>query len=313
MQIAEYLQRLQRILGDQNFQRFNPYDLVEYINEARRWVASQGECVRVLCPSTAGLSSITLVSGGTGYTSAPTVTISPPNIGTAATATAVVAGGAVIAIQLLTPGSGYSSPTFPGVSFSGGGGSGATATPVLAPFAQTVVGQEVYQHAAFNPLILSIGTGAAEIIAINSIAVSWGSMKPMLRRFPAWGDFQAYLRSYNVGVQGYSRVWAQYQRGTTGSFYIWPVPSQASQMDLDCICLPQALDLQSNLGLDAIPYPWTNAVPYKAAEIAVLGEPDLRELADRFRQHFELRMQFAATTASTQAMVPDYYSAAASF
>jgi hypothetical protein len=308
--ITSYLQRLQQILGDQNFQRFNPYDLVSYINEARNWVALQGECVRVLCPSTAGLSSITLTSGGSGYTSAPIVTISGPNVGATATAQAVVAGGAVIAVQVLTPGSGYSSPTLPGISFSGGGGSGAAATPVLAPFCQTVAGQEVYTHASFNPLILSSGTGAARIININSIAVSWGSMKPTLRRMN-WGDFQAYLRSYNVGVQGYSRVWAPYQRGANGSFYIWPIPSQASQMDLDCICTPQDLDLQSDAGLEPIPYPWTQAVPYKAAQIAVLGEPDLRDLADRYQQHFELRMQFAATTGSSQSVVGDYYNPAA--
>jgi hypothetical protein len=304
--ITEYMQRLQRILGDQAFQRFNPYDLVDYINEARGYVAAQGECIRVLCPSTAGLSSVQLTAGGTGYTTAPTVTISPPNVGQAATAVATVFGGAVTAVQVLTPGSGYSTPTLPGVSFSGGGGSGAAANPVLMPFCQTTVGQEVYTHASFNPLIKSTGTGASEIIAIRSIAVSWGSMKPTLRQM-TWGDFQAYLRSYNVGVQGYSRVWAPYQRGTNGSFYIWPIPSQASQMDLDCVCLPAPLDLQSNQGLEPIPYPFTQAVPYKAAEVAVLGEPDLRDLADRYRQHYDLRMQFASATGASQSVIPDYY------
>lgn len=307
--IADYMQKLQRILGDQNFSRFNPFDLLAYINEARGFVASQGECVRVLCPSTAGLSSIQVTAGGSGYTSAPTVIITAPNVGQTATAQAVVSGGAVTAVQVLFAGSGYSTPTLPGVTFAGGGGSGATATAVLMPFAQIVPAQEVYQFQSFNPLIRGTGTGADSIIAINSIAISWGSMKPMLRNMP-WGDFQAYLRAYNVGNQGYSRVWSQYQRGVNGSFYIWPIPSQFSQMDLDCICLPAPLSLDNNLQIEAIPYPWTQAVPYKAAEVAVLGEPDLRDLADRYRQHYDLRMQFASVVGASTAMVPDYYNPA---
>ena len=306
--LSLYLQRLQRILGDQTVERFNPFDLVEYINEARTFTAIQGECVRVLCPSTAGVASVLVTAGGSGYTLPPTVTITSPNVGTTATATTIIRAGAVIAVNLVNPGSGYTSPTMPGISFAGGGGTGAAATVNLMPFAQTVAGQEVYPFSMFNPLIAGAGQGAAEIISINTVAVSWGSMKPMLRRM-TWGDFQAYLRSYNVGVQGYSRVWAPYARGSGGSFYIWPIPSQASQMDLDCICTPADLimGLNDNQQVEAIPSPWTKAVPYKAAELAVMGEPDLRELADRYARHWEARMLFASATTGSQALVPDFY------
>lgn len=306
--IAFYLQRLQQILGDQTVERFAPYDLLEYINEARVYTAIQGECVRVLCPSTAGVASITITDGGAGYTSPPTATITPPNVGVTAQATTVVAGGAVIGVNVSVPGSGYTSPTLPGISFAGGGGTDCTATVNLMPFAQTIAGQEVYPYSMFNPLIAGAGVGASEIIGINSVAVSWGSMKPMLRRMN-WGDFQAYLRSYNVGVQGYSRVWAPYARGSEGSFYIWPIPSQASQMDLDCVCTPAhfTLGLNDNQQIEAIPSPWTRAVPFKAAELAVMGEPDLKDLADRYAKHWEARMLFASATTASQALVPDYY------
>src|ERR1700687_6019429 len=46
MAIATYLQKTQRILGDAAFQRYNPYDLIAYVNEARNQVAAEGECVR---------------------------------------------------------------------------------------------------------------------------------------------------------------------------------------------------------------------------------------------------------------------------
>jgi hypothetical protein len=54
------------------------------------------------------VSSFNLVTGGNGYSSAPTVTISGGG-GSGATATASVSGGVVTAINLITPGSGYSS------------------------------------------------------------------------------------------------------------------------------------------------------------------------------------------------------------
>ena len=71
------------------------------------------------------LSGISVDTGGAGYTSAPTVTISG-GAGTGAAATAVVTNGVVTSITLDNPGSGYTSP--PTVTLTGGGGSGATAT-----------------------------------------------------------------------------------------------------------------------------------------------------------------------------------------
>lgn len=69
-----------------------------------------------------------LTAGGSGYTSAPTVTISGGG-GSGATAIAYIYNGAVIGFRMQTLGSGYSSA--PAVSFSGGGGSGAAATAVV--------------------------------------------------------------------------------------------------------------------------------------------------------------------------------------
>ncbi len=306
MTLSEYMQRLQRILGDQTFQQFNPYDLLDYINEARNYVAAQGECVRVLCPSVSGISSITVTAGGTGYTTAPVVTVAPPPLGTTATATATLLDTSVFSVQVIDPGDGYVAP--PSVTFSGGGGTGAAASSAtLMPLAQVIAGKEVYKFTDFNPLIASSSalTGASKILSITSIAVSWGSMKPALRYKP-WSEFQAYYRAYNVAAQGYPRIWSQYLRGDLGSFYLWPVPSQAAQMDLDCLCLPAPIGFDSNEDFDAIPYPWNNAVAYKAAEIAVLGEPDLREMVDKFTAHYDKRMQFAAVVSSPTS-IPDIY------
>ena len=69
-----------------------------------------------------------VVTGGTGYTSAPGVTIIGGG-GTGATASATVAGGVVTAVNILTTGNGYTSA--PIIMFSGPpGSSGASAVPV---------------------------------------------------------------------------------------------------------------------------------------------------------------------------------------
>ena len=73
---------------------------------------------------TGEIDSITVDSGGSGYTTAPTVVISGDGDGLA-TGTASISGGAVSSVTINTSGSGFS---FAFVSFTGGGGSGATGT-----------------------------------------------------------------------------------------------------------------------------------------------------------------------------------------
>ena len=68
-----------------------------------------------------------ITNAGTGYSSAPTVTISGGG-GSGATATAAVSGGAVTGVTLTDPGVGYTST--PTVALTGGAGSGATVDAV---------------------------------------------------------------------------------------------------------------------------------------------------------------------------------------
>ncbi len=94
------------------------------LNATFSWSITNGTITN---SSTGTVDHITIGSGGSGYTSAPPVTISSGG-GSGATATATVSGGAVTAITITNPGSGYTSA--PTVSF-GGPGSGATAAATL--------------------------------------------------------------------------------------------------------------------------------------------------------------------------------------
>ena len=76
-----------------------------------------------------GIASIAVSAGGSGYTSAPNVTITHSGDGFGARATATVSAGAVTAINILDPGRGYDGGTIT-VTLSGGGGTSATAGTV---------------------------------------------------------------------------------------------------------------------------------------------------------------------------------------
>jgi len=71
-----------------------------------------------------GVISIPVTAGGTGYTSAPTVSFTGGGGGTGATAHATIASGAVTGIVIDNPGEGYTSA--PTATLSGGAGTGAT-------------------------------------------------------------------------------------------------------------------------------------------------------------------------------------------
>jgi len=89
--------------------------------------------------TTGSVSSISLTSAGSGYTTAPTVTVSAPNVdgGVQATATATLSGAGVTAITLSAAGTGYTSA--PTVAITGGSGSGATATARLSGAGVTAI------------------------------------------------------------------------------------------------------------------------------------------------------------------------------
>jgi hypothetical protein len=85
-----------------------------------------------------GLCSIyhvTVANGGSGFTSAPAVTISAPTGAVQATATAVVHNGQITQINLTNRGLGYTSP--PTVTITDASGTGATATSIVTPFGGT--------------------------------------------------------------------------------------------------------------------------------------------------------------------------------
>lgn len=121
------------------------------------------------------VGTIAVTNGGSGYTSAPAVTISAPNEanGVQATAVATITANAVSFITLTEAGTGYTSA--PTVTLSGGGGSGAAAVASYIAFKPGTVSVTVlnggsgYTNAANITVSFSGGGGTnAAATAITS-------------------------------------------------------------------------------------------------------------------------------------------------
>jgi len=110
-----------------------------------------------------GVSSLSIVSGGGAYTSAPTVAFSGGG-GSGAVAIPVMLGGAVVGLTITSPGSGYTSP--PTVTFTGGG--------VASPSAVTVTLNTDDAHGDVASIAAAIN--AAGIPNVRAAANTWGGV-----------------------------------------------------------------------------------------------------------------------------------------
>jgi hypothetical protein len=125
--------------------------------------------------SVGSVGAIFITNGGTGYTSAPTVTISAPNDanGVRATATCATTANVVTSISLTEAGSGYT--VAPTVTFTGGGGTNAAAIAGIVDFRTGTVsalvtnGGSGYTNAA-NTVVTIAGGGGTNAAATAILA-----------------------------------------------------------------------------------------------------------------------------------------------
>lgn len=265
--LNEYMQQVQRFLRDANQVLINPADIISYINRSRREIALRTQCLRALTPIYGSISTINVTAGGTGYSATPTVTISEPDSpsavapypgGLQATAEAIVEGGIITSIQVTNGGSGYFQPT---VTITDSTGTGATAEISGTIGFQTIANQEVYN---FSDVDLSGFPGYGQVFAVKSISILFNNWRYSLPVY-SFTVYQALIRQYPKQYYYVPGVAAQYGQGTSGSLYLYPIASQPYQQEWDCFCLPQ--DLTDNGSVEAIPMPWTDAVPYMAASL----------------------------------------------
>ena len=191
------------------------------------------------------VGSIAVTNAGTGYTTAPTVTISGPDQvgGTQANATAFLTSGGntVSYISLQSGGTGYTNSANLKVTFSGGGGSGASALAGITSFATgtlsfaVISGGSGYTNSANTTIAISGGGGSG---AVANAVVSGNVITQVIMTNNGTGYTNAANISYtisgaggnsavlqpivnnqtNVGVATFSgRVWVAYGRSVAYS------------------------------------------------------------------------------------------------
>jgi hypothetical protein len=294
-----YRQQVQRLIGDPKQERFNLFDLDVYINLARQQVAAEGECIRFLTPISSGVSAvvpadqilidnvtgkpITDIYGdpiiatqsvvGSGYTDFPSALFTLPDLpGRRPTVETVLTNQQVTGYTVIDPGEGYMFPpqiTIEQLSF-GASGSGAQGRAILEYTSQVVENQEKINF--IDIPIQTLLPGAAAILSVRSIAVIWSNVR-YVGNYLSFSKFQALVRSYTNGNFLYTPFWwSQFGQGAAGSVYMYPNPDQTYPVELDCLCLP--LDLATDTDIELIPAPWTAAVPFYAAFLAMMSMAD---------------------------------------
>jgi hypothetical protein len=264
-----YMKDVQRLLREQKQAFLNPQDLIAYINRARREIAMRSQSIRVLTPISGSITGWTVTAGGSGYSDNPTLTITTPDFpsgvlpypnGAQATAQAIVQSGVITTIDSTYGGAGYFQPQ---MTITDTTGTGATATPSLTYINELNQGQEVYP---FSGVDLSLNPGCMSVYYVRSISILYNNYRYSLPVY-SFSIYQAMIRQYPFQYQYVPTFASQFGQGVSGSFYVYPLPSQSYQYELDCQCLP--IDLIDDLSVEALPQPWQDSVAFYACHLAM--------------------------------------------
>lgn len=279
--LSGYQTQVQRLLHDSAAQFWSLSELTDYINSARTRVVRDTGCYRILQSISlstgvetypfGGVTGFNVTNGGSGYTSAPAVTVAASGStgGVQATATASVNAGKVSSIQIVNPGTLYTSA--PAVTFSGGGGANAAATATFI-------------H-------------ASTIDALN-LSIFWGNSRRVLD-YRDWSTFNAFARAWQnyLGMPSVCSVYSY------TSLYVAKIPDQTYLAELDSIQQPPALI--DGTTLEVLPIVMQDPVQYFAAHLAKMKSQRWDE-ADKFYQRYNIEIVKAINASFTRRLKSAY-------
>lgn len=137
-----------------------------------------------------------------------------------------------------------------------------------------VAGQNSYTFASATfvaaPEIIE-GLQSVINVRVARVSLPTGGQKRLAMR--SWEWFDTYHLSRTIPEVGRPAVAARLQPGLSGTLWVSPSPDQAYTLNLDAVAYPSPL-VYANGDADpeALPYPWTDAVPMLAAHLAYLAE-----------------------------------------
>lgn len=166
-------------------------------------------------------------------------------------------------------------------------------------------GVQVYPFSAVTYASASSVSGIQGPLNIRTAWRLVGSGQAWIRPRP-WEWFSLYELNNPTPVQGPPTVWAQLGQGAAGTIYVSPVPDQSYTLNVDVPSYP--IPLADDSTVEAIPYLWTDAVPFFAAYYALLAAQSTARQADadKMLQRYTLFVQ-RARSAATPSVLPTIY------
>jgi hypothetical protein len=119
----------------------------------------------------------------------------------------------------------------------------------------------------------------------------------------AWEWFDTYWLSVSAPVPGQPQITSRLQPGLNGTLWFAPPPDAAYPILIDAVAYPAPLAGDGDP--EALPQPWTDAVPFYAAYLAALSmqQPDAAAAMWAEYQKFETR----GTQLTTPSVMPRSY------
>jgi hypothetical protein len=298
MSLSQLLNDTSALLNDQNYTFISPTQLTRWVNDSRRTAAKRTGCIRRLISGQSAFGA-SAVAGSAIPSAAQPGALPNPFPGSNTYPNQVSYGdfntdynNDYNVYNPNNPATFSSTGYFP------------QAYGAVTNSCMTIPGVERYPYQGFfNNFLKAQYAGTAYIYDTITCSVNWGgTTKPALDWLP-WDDFQAYCRAYSVLNMSYPAVWSVYNDGPTGEIWMFPVPSQYCEIDLDVSAAP--IDLYSDNDYDAIPSAFQEALKYGAAAIAF-------ETTGRYAQAQVMEDRFAdslgiARVAVDRGKTPGYY------
>ena len=126
----------------------------------------------------------------------------------------------------------------------------------------TLLTASVTQVYPFSSITQS-GSGIAGILNVRMMNIKNGSNVLPLNSYN-WEWFNQYMLCQSpIPAAAQPTDWAQYGKGVNGTLFFNPIPDAGYTISVDAVCYP--IPLVTDATAEAIPYPWTDAVPYYAA------------------------------------------------
>jgi hypothetical protein len=146
--------------------------------------------------------------------------------------------------------------------------------------------QERYNFADVD---LSVFPGVQSIYMVRGISVIYANYRYSLPIYP-FSEYQSKIRQYPFQYTYVPTMASQHGQGTSGSFYVYPLPSQTYQYELDAFCIPS--DLNTDLSVETLPGPWDEGVPYMTCMLGMMSIQNLnaakfyKEMFDEYAQRY---------------------------